>query len=127
MNKVSVFEPKDCRRTQELLDHFLAGELTVESNQEILHHLGHCSACQAEENSRLEARRLLVEGWNSQPVPPRPRRSGRRRFGSQNQGSAAGTSTSGGVGVDGDEHRSVRVVFPLDERECGIADGCRSL
>ena len=70
MNKVSVFEPKDCRRTQELLDHFLAGELTVESNQEILQHLDHCSACQAEEKSRLEARRLLVEGWNSQPVPP---------------------------------------------------------
>ena len=68
MNKISVFEPKDCQRIQKLLDHFLAGELTVESNQEILQHLEHCSTCQAQEKSRLEARRLLVKGWNSQPV-----------------------------------------------------------
>jgi len=70
MNKVSVFEPKDCRRIQKLLDHFLAEELTVESNQEILQHLEYCSTCQEEERSRIEARRLLVKGWKSQPVPP---------------------------------------------------------
>ena len=69
MNKVSVFEPRDCKRIQKLLDHFLAGELTVESNQEILQHLEHCSGCQAEEKSRLQARRLLVEGWNSVTAP----------------------------------------------------------
>ena len=69
MNKVSVFEPKDCKRVQKLLDHFLSGELTVESNQEILQHLEHCSACQAQEKSWLEARRLLVEGWDAQSVP----------------------------------------------------------
>jgi hypothetical protein len=69
MNKVSVLEPKDCKRIQKLLDCFLAGELTVESNQESLQHLEHYSTCRAEERSRLEARRLLVEGWNSKPVP----------------------------------------------------------
>jgi anti-sigma factor RsiW len=70
MREVSVFESKDCGRIQKLLDHFLAGELTVETNQEILLHLENCSTCRQEEKSRLEARRVLSKGWVSQPIPP---------------------------------------------------------
>ena len=70
MRKVRVFESKECGRIQKLMDHFLAGELTVESNQEILLHLEDCSTCRQEEKSRVEARRILSEGWVSQPTPP---------------------------------------------------------
>ncbi|MDA2933399.1 zf-HC2 domain-containing protein [Acidobacteria bacterium AH-259-D05] len=69
MGKVSVFESKECKRIQKLLDHFLAGELTVETNQEILLHLEHCSVCQVEEKLRMQARQALTDSWNSQPVP----------------------------------------------------------
>ncbi len=69
MRQVSGFESKECKRVQKLMDHFLAGELTVESSQEILLHLETCSTCRQEEKSRLGARRALHEGWSSQPVP----------------------------------------------------------
>ncbi|MFQ5929535.1 MAG: anti-sigma factor family protein [Acidobacteriota bacterium] len=69
MRKVSQFESKECRRVQKLLDHFLAGELAVETNQEILLHLEHCSVCREEENSRMRVRQVLKDSWNSQPVP----------------------------------------------------------
>ncbi len=42
MKQVSGFESKDCGRVLKLMDHFLAGELTVESSQEILLHLESC-------------------------------------------------------------------------------------
>ena len=35
MKQVRGFKSKDCGRVQKLMDHFLAGELTVESSQEI--------------------------------------------------------------------------------------------
>jgi hypothetical protein len=69
MKQVSGFESKDCGRVHKLMDHFLAGELTVESSQEILLHLESCSSCRQEEKSRLRARRALNKGWGSQPVP----------------------------------------------------------
>lgn len=69
MKQVSGFKSKDCGRVLKLMDHFLAGELTVESSQEILLHLESCSTCRQEEKSRLGARRALNEGWRSQPVP----------------------------------------------------------
>lgn len=70
MRKVRVFESRECGRIQKLMEHFLAGELTVETNQEILLHLEDCSTCRQEEKSRLEARRVLSKGWVSQPIPP---------------------------------------------------------
>ena len=70
MRQVSGFESKECGRVQKLMDHFLAGELTVESSQEILLHLESCSTCRQEEKSRLRARQALNQGWSSQPVPP---------------------------------------------------------
>ncbi len=70
MKQVSGFKSKECRHVQKLMDHFLAGELTVESSQEILLHLESCSTCRQEEKSRLRARRALNQGWSSQPVPP---------------------------------------------------------
>jgi hypothetical protein len=69
MKQVSGFQSKDCGPVLKLMDHFLAGELTVESSQEILLHLESCSTCRQEEKSRLKARRALNEGWSSQPVP----------------------------------------------------------
>ena len=70
MKQVSGFKSKECRHVQKLMDHFLAGELTGESSQEILLHLESCSTCRQEEKSRLRARRALSRGWSSQPVPP---------------------------------------------------------
>ena len=127
MNKVSVFEPKDCKRVQKLLDHFLSGELTVESNQEILQHLEHCSACQAQEKSWLEARRLLVEGWDAQSVPAGLEDRVVKGLEGKNMGPASGAATSGRADFDGGGNGSRGLVFSLDEREHRIADGGRSL
>ena len=70
MRQVSGFRSKECRHVQKLMDHFLAGELTVESSQDILLHLESCSTCRQEEKSRLRARRALNQGWSTQPLSP---------------------------------------------------------
>ena len=70
MAKIRAFEPRECSRIRELLDHFLVGELSVETNQHILSHLEQCAGCREEERSRAETRSLLVEAWRAQPVPP---------------------------------------------------------
>lgn len=62
-------QPKDCSKTLQLLDDFIAGELSVESNRDLLGHLESCSACAAEQQSREETRKALRQAWESQPVP----------------------------------------------------------
>ena len=69
MTRIRGFESRDCQHTQKLLDHFLAGELSVETNQEILAHLEHCPDCRREEESRIQVRGLLKEAWATLPVP----------------------------------------------------------
>ncbi|HSR67352.1 MAG TPA: zf-HC2 domain-containing protein [Acidobacteriota bacterium] len=63
------YQPKDCSRTLQLLDDFIAGELSVESNRDLLSHLESCSACTAERQSREETRQSVRRAWESQPVP----------------------------------------------------------
>ncbi len=69
VHNVTDFESRECRRVRKLLDDFLTGELTVETNQEILAHLEHCPACRQEKNLREEVRRTVRSAWNSQVVP----------------------------------------------------------
>ncbi len=66
---MTAFAPKDCKRVQSLLDDFLSGELIVETNQEILGHLGLCARCSEEKSFREQIREDLIKSWRSQPVP----------------------------------------------------------
>jgi anti-sigma factor RsiW len=65
----------DCRKTRELMDSYISGELTVESNHEVLRHLEHCDSCPSELARRERMRALLVEsfgvGPNAQAVEAR--------------------------------------------------------
>lgn len=66
---IKAFKPRDCERLRILLDDFLCGELSVESNQEILQHLEACSACRLEKEARERQRQTLQESWSRQAVP----------------------------------------------------------
>ena len=66
---MTVFVARDCQRVQGLMDDFLSGELIVETNQEILSHLGLCTRCSEEKSFREQIRSGLVDSWRSQPVP----------------------------------------------------------
>jgi anti-sigma factor RsiW len=50
---------RECQQTRELLDSFLSGELTVETNHTVLRHLELCDACRTEADRRRETRQLL--------------------------------------------------------------------
>ncbi len=66
---MTAFAARDCKRVQSLMDDFLSGELIVETNQEILTHLGLCAGCSEEKSVREQIRQDLIESWRSQPVP----------------------------------------------------------
>jgi anti-sigma factor RsiW len=51
----------DCRQARELLDSFLSGELTVETNHAVLRHLETCPPCRGEAERRRTTRTLLSE------------------------------------------------------------------
>jgi anti-sigma factor RsiW len=57
----------DCRHIRELMDSYLSGELTVESNHEVLRHLERCESCRAELARRERTRALLVESFGIVP------------------------------------------------------------
>jgi hypothetical protein len=65
----------DCRHIRELMDSYLSGELTVESNHEVLRHLERCGSCPAELARRERTRALLVESFgivpDAQPIAAR--------------------------------------------------------
>lgn len=69
MGKIDLFVSKECQRVRKLLDHYLAGELAVETNQEMLLHLEGCAACREAEQHRRQAREALRDAWNSQTPP----------------------------------------------------------
>lgn len=50
----------DCQHIRELMDSYLSGELSVETNHRVLHHLGACEACAAEAKRRERLRALLA-------------------------------------------------------------------
>jgi anti-sigma factor RsiW len=57
----------ECRRVRELMDSYISGELTVESNHDVLQHAERCEACRAEIGRRERARALLVDGFGAAP------------------------------------------------------------
>jgi hypothetical protein len=57
----------DCRQIRELMDSYISGELTVESNHEVLRHLERCEACRSEVARRERTRALLVESFGAAP------------------------------------------------------------
>ncbi len=56
---------RECQQTRELLDSFLSGELTVETNHTVLRHLELCNACRTEGDRRRETRQLLSSALKS--------------------------------------------------------------
>jgi anti-sigma factor RsiW len=61
----------DCRQVRELMDSYISGELTVESNHDVLRHVERCDACRSELERRERLGALLIAGagvWFSRPV-----------------------------------------------------------
>ena len=57
----------DCRQVRELMDSYISGELTVESNHDVLRHLERCEACRGELARRERTRALLIESFGAAP------------------------------------------------------------
>jgi anti-sigma factor RsiW len=57
----------ECRRVRELMDSYISGELTVESNHDVLAHLERCDGCRGEVSRRERMRALLIEGLGAAP------------------------------------------------------------
>lgn len=51
------------------MDDFLAGELSVGANLDILLHTEQCTRCLQERNLKSALRRSLRDSWNSQGLP----------------------------------------------------------
>jgi anti-sigma factor RsiW len=56
-----------CRRVRELMDSYISGELTVESNHDVLAHLERCDGCRSEAARRERMRSLLIESLGAAP------------------------------------------------------------
>jgi len=63
------FESKDCATVLSYLDSYLSGELLVETNQDIINHLGKCEACSRALEDRRRVRLLLQRAVDKEPVP----------------------------------------------------------
>ena len=57
----------ECRNVRELMDSYISGELTVESNHEVLRHLERCAACRSELARRERTRALLIGSFGDAP------------------------------------------------------------
>ena len=57
----------DCRQVRELMDSYISGELTVESNHDVLRHLERCDACRGELERRERMGALLIESFGGAP------------------------------------------------------------
>lgn len=51
----------DCQHVRELMDSYLSGELSVETNHGVLRHLGECHDCAAESQRRQRLRAVLAQ------------------------------------------------------------------
>lgn len=69
MKAVSNLRDYGCGRVLRVLDSYLANELTVESNHEILEHLERCSACREELAAREHLRRTVRRVAREEPGP----------------------------------------------------------
>jgi anti-sigma factor RsiW len=57
----------ECRTYRDLMDSYISGELTVESNHELLRHAERCEACRGELERRERTRALLIESFGAAP------------------------------------------------------------
>ena len=57
----------ECRQMRELMDSYISGELTVESNHDVLRHVERCDACRSELARRERMRTLLIESFGAAP------------------------------------------------------------
>ena len=57
----------DCRQVRDLMDSFISGELTVESNHDVLRHVERCEACRSELERRERMSALLIESFGAAP------------------------------------------------------------
>ena len=57
----------DCRQVRDRMDSYISGELTVESNHDVLRHLERCESCRAELARREQTRALLIESFGPAP------------------------------------------------------------
>jgi anti-sigma factor RsiW len=57
----------ECRHIRERMDSYIGGELTVETNHDVLRHLEGCEACRTELGRRERLRVLLVESFGAAP------------------------------------------------------------
>lgn len=57
----------DCRQMRELMDSYISGELTVESNHDVLRHVERCEACRSELARRERMSTLLIESFDAAP------------------------------------------------------------
>ena len=59
-----------CTRTLQYLDSYLADELLVETNHEVLRHVEYCPSCAAELDARTRVRARLREAVRAEITPP---------------------------------------------------------
>jgi anti-sigma factor RsiW len=57
----------DCRQVRELMDSYISGELTVESNHDVLRHTARCEGCRDELQRRERMGMLLIESFGPPP------------------------------------------------------------
>jgi anti-sigma factor RsiW len=57
----------DCRQMRELMDSYISGELTVESNHDVLRHVERCEVCRSELARRERMSTLLIESFGAAP------------------------------------------------------------
>lgn len=63
----------DCQHVREVMDSYLTGELSVETNHALLHHMAECRDCAAEQTRRRRLRALLSEALEVPVDPDRAR------------------------------------------------------
>ena len=68
MNIINFASP-ECRRILGYLMHYLNGELLVETNIEILNHLGSCDPCAFQFEGQLKVKSSLKGAFARQSVP----------------------------------------------------------
>lgn len=69
LHAVPSVREQGCARVRRFLDSYLSGELTVETNHEILDHLSRCAACQAEAEARERLRASVRRVAAGAPEP----------------------------------------------------------
>src|SRR5690348_6229751 len=57
----------ECRTYRDLMDSYISGELTVETNHDVLRHIERCDACRSELERRERTRGLLRDSFAAAP------------------------------------------------------------